>query len=268
MRSTLLTAVVGAWALAVAPQASARSEALAGYGIVLLHGKGGQPGGGYIAGLAEALRSEGAIVIAPRMAWSGVQGQPDKYDVPYEQALSHITPAIEQLKAQGATKIVVAGQSLGANAAIGYAARHGSGLAAIVALAPGHTPERAIFRSKVADGVARAKELVASGKGATLGSYPDLNCGRSLTVRATAAAYISFFSPEGPALIPRNAAAMPAIPLLWVIGRSDRCSPAGRGYAFDRAAKHPKSRYVEVEADHFETPNVARRAVIAWLTAL
>jgi pimeloyl-ACP methyl ester carboxylesterase len=267
MRAIGLAVVLVAWVLLAAPQAEAQTETLAGYGIVLLHGKGGGPSG-YVASLGVALREAGAKVVTPRMAWAGTQGQPDKYDVPYEQALSDIGPAIEQLRAQGATKIVVAGQSLGANAAIAYAARHGNGLTAVVALAPGHTPERAVFKARVADGVARAKELVAAGRGSTMGSYPDLNCGRSLTVKATAQAYLSFFDPQGPASIPRNAAAMPAIPLLWVLGRNDQCSPAGRAYAFDRAAKHPKSRYLEVGGDHFQTPNVARRDVIAWLAAL
>jgi fermentation-respiration switch protein FrsA (DUF1100 family) len=69
-------------------------------------------------------------------------------------------------------------------------------------------------------------------------------------------------------VIPRNAAAMPAIPLLWVIGRSDPLAGAGRGYAFDKAAKHPKSKYVEVNASHFDTPTAARAEVIAWLKSL
>jgi fermentation-respiration switch protein FrsA (DUF1100 family) len=87
-------------------------------------------------------------------------------------------------------------------------------------------------------------------------------------VNATAAASLSFFDPNGPAVIPRNAAAMPAIPFLWVIGRSDRLAEAGRNYAFDKAAKHPKSKYVEVNAGHFDTPNAARAEVIAWLKSL
>jgi dienelactone hydrolase len=47
-----------------------------------------------------------------------------------------IDRAVAQRKAQGATKIVAAGQSFGTNAAIGNAARR-DGLAAVVVLAPG-----------------------------------------------------------------------------------------------------------------------------------
>src|SRR5713101_7164519 len=44
------------------------------------------------------------------------------------------------LKSRGAKKIILIGHSLGANAAIGYAATRGP-LAAVIALAPGHLPE-------------------------------------------------------------------------------------------------------------------------------
>src|SRR5262245_3233287 len=258
----LITAAPG-----VAPDAAAQGQALAGYGVVLMHGKGGRPGG-LIGSLAAALESDGAVVLMPRMAWAGSQGRPDKYDVPYEKALAQISPVIEQLKTRGARRIVVAGQSLGANAAIGYAVRHNTGLAGIVALAPGHTPELGAFRSRVANDVARAKQLVASGHGGSLATFLDLNQGHYFPVQATPAAYLSFFDPDGPAVMPRNAAAMPRMPLAWVIGRWDRLAEAGRGYAFDRAPQHPKSRYIEVDAEHSDTPTVARREVIAWLRAL
>src|SRR5262245_16975261 len=268
MRKLLAAALLAVTAgPSLAPSASAQSQTLGGYGSGLMHGKGGQPGGN-IASLAAAIKSEGAVVLTPRMAWAGSQGRPDKYEITYEQALTRISPVIEQLKAQGATKIVVAGQSLGANAAIGYAARHGAGLAGIVALAPGHTPERTAFRKRFADEVARAEQLVASGRGGTLASFLDLNQGNLLQVQATPAAYLSFFAPNGPAVIPRNAAAMPTLPFLWVIGRRDRLAEAGRGYAFDLARRHPKSRYLEINAGHFDTPTVSRPEVIAWLKTL
>lgn len=262
--AAVLLALMAAPGLTV--PAAAQGQALAGYGIVLLHGKGGQPGGN-IASLAAALDSEGAVVLMPKMAWSGSQGRPDKYDVAYEQALAPINAGVEQLKGR-ARKIIVAGQSLGANATFGYAARRGAGLAGIIALAPGHTPERAGFRNRFAGDVARAKELVASGRGGTPATFADTNQGNAFQVRATPTAYLSFFDPNGPAVIPRNAKTMPTTPLLWVIGRRDRLAEAGRGYAFDLAPKHPKSRYVQIDSDHFNMPTAARREVIAWLQAL
>ncbi len=119
----------------IALQASglhAQGAKLAGYGVVLLHGKGGTPTS-MIEGLTESLRKEGAVVEAPELPWSRRR----MYDATYDQAMAEIDLAVQKLKWAGATKIVVAGHSLGANAAIGYGARR-DGLAAVIALAPGH----------------------------------------------------------------------------------------------------------------------------------
>jgi pimeloyl-ACP methyl ester carboxylesterase len=259
-------AIALAWLVGFVAEAAAQGKSLAGLGIVLLHGKGGQPGGN-TASLAKALEAEGAIVITPRMAWAGSRGVPEKYDVTYEQALAPIGRAVDEAKAKGATRTVVGGQSLGANAAIAYAARHGTGLAGVIALAAGHTPERMKKPDMVAS-VAYARQLVASGKGNATATFTDINQGQAFNVQAKAAAYLSFFDPSGPANIPRNAAAMPPIPFLWVIGRSDPLAGAGRGYAFDRAPKNANSRYVEVGGGHFDTPTAAIGPVVTWLRGL
>jgi pimeloyl-ACP methyl ester carboxylesterase len=263
-KRVLLAALAAVVTAAANGGALAQSGSLAGYGIVLMHGKGGQPGGP-IAGVAATLKAEGASVIMPTMPWSGMRGRPDKYDVTYQQALARIDALVTQLEKQGAKKIVVAGHSLGANAALGYAARYGNRVAAVIALAPGHVPERA---TRLAGPVGKAKELIAAGKGDVPIAFPDFNQGQQFEVQATPKAYVSFFDAEGPAVMPRNAAAMPAIPLLWVIGRGDPLALGGRGYAFDRAAKNPKSKYLEVSGGHLDTANQARQEIVAWLKSL
>jgi dienelactone hydrolase len=265
MRKLLLIVALGMLSV-WGPAATAQDKGLAGFGVVLMHGKGGQPGG-FIDSLAAALRAEGALVAMPKMAWSGAKGIPESYGQTYEQALSQIDRTIEELKSQGAARIVVGGQSLGANAAIGFAARRGAGLAGVVVLAPGHTPER-MKRPDLIESVGKARQLVAAGRGGDMDTFADLNQGRTFPVKGTAAAYLSFFDPAGPAVIPRNAAGMPAVPLLWVIGRSDPLIGLGRDYAFSKGAKHAKSRYVEVDAGHEDAPHAARAAVIAWLKSL
>jgi dienelactone hydrolase len=240
----------------------AQSASLNGFGVVLMHGKGGVPGG-LVASIAAALQAAGAKVLMPEMPWSRSRS----YDVTYEQAMAEIDKAVAQLKAQGATKIVVAGQSFGANAAIGYAARR-AGLAAVVALAPGHVPERPGFAQRIAPSVAKAKQLIADGKGDVAGTFADQNQGKTFDVRATAKVYVSYFDPSGPAPMPRNAAAMKPVPFLWVIGRDDPLLSAGADYAFNKAPKHPKSKYLEVNARHENTPDVAKADVVAWLKSL
>lgn len=245
-----------------AADARAQSRSLSGFGVVLLHGKGGTPTT-MIEGLSESLRKEGALVEAPELPWSARR----IYDATYDQAMAEIDAAVERLKKGGATKITVAGHSLGGNAAIGYGARR-KGLHAVVALAPGHLPEAWALRLRTRSAIVLAKQLVASGKGDVPMSFPDLAQGIPFSIKATPAVYLSMFDPEGPAVIPRNAAAMEPVPFLWVVGVADPIFFHGRDYGFDPGAKHPKSKYMVIAGTHMTTPFQARRAIIDWLKSL
>ena len=240
----------------------ARSASFDGYGVVYLHGKGGWPGA-MNGGILGALKDDGALVATPEMPWSFHR----KYGATYDQAMAEIDTAVAGLKAQGARKIVVIGHSLGANAAIGYAARHPE-LAAVIALAPGHLPEVDGMRSYTRDAVAEAKQLVAAGQGDVPRHFPDMAQGIPLGTTATPNVYLSMFDPDGPAVIPKNAAAMGPVPFLWVVGVLDPIYRRGRDYAFTAGAKNPKSRYIEVFAGHMLTPLAARSKVIDWLKSL
>ena len=239
---------------------------LHGLGVVYLHGKAAWPGG-LNGGILGALQDEGALVATPEMPWSFHR----RYAATYDQAMAEIDAAATGLKAKGATRIVIIGHSLGANAAIGYAARH-PGLAGIVALAPGHLPETEGMRSFVADAVERAKALIAAGKGDVPQTFPDMAQGLPLIATATPVVYLSMFDPDGPAVIPKNAAALGAavapVPLLWVVGKLDPIDRRGPDYAFNAAAKNPKSKYIEVFAGHLTTPLAARKQVVDWINSL
>jgi dienelactone hydrolase len=180
--------------------------------------------------------------------------------------MAEVDHAAAGLRAQGARHIVVIGHSLGANGAIGYARRHP--VFAVVAIAPGHLPETSEMRARTAEAIAEAKALIASGHGDERRMFPDLVQGIPTITSATPRAYVSMFAPDGPAVIPANAAAMPRTPLLWVVGTLDPIYARGRNYAFTRGAKHPKSRYLEVTAFHLNTAGAARDQVIQWLKSL
>ena len=124
------------------------------------------------------------------------------------------------------------------------------------------------MREYTREAVARAKALIAAGKGDEPARFPDRAQGWPYFVTATPNVYLSLFDPDGPAVIPKNAAAMPAVPFLWLVGRSDPIHPRGPGYAYERAAKHPMSRYLEVDAGHVGAPNAARAQLVAWLKSL
>jgi pimeloyl-ACP methyl ester carboxylesterase len=244
----------------------ARAESLQGLGVVFLHGKGSWAGG-FDGGILESLEGEGALVAKPEMPWSFHR----RYGATFETAMSEVDAAVAGLRAKGAHRIVVIGHSLGANAAIGYAARHPD-LLGVAALAPGHLPEVDPLRGHVAEAVAEAKQLVAAGKGNVPQSFPDMAQSIPLTATATPIVYLSYFDPDGPAVIPKNAAAMGAaatpVPLLWVAGKLDPIDRRGPEYAYNAAARNPKSKYVEVFADHLTTPLMAHKQVVAWINSL
>ena len=266
--ASIIVAAAAASLLLLAARISAAAPAanLQGLGVVYLHGKGGWPGA-LNGGILGDLKDEGALVATPEMPWSFHR----RYDATYDQAMAEIDAAISGLKTGGARRIVLIGVSLGANAAIGYAARNPE-LAGVVALAPGHLPDVGNMRSFVSTAVARAKTLMAEGKGDVPQSFPDMAQGIPLTTTATPSVYLSWFDPDGPAVIPKNAAligaAVSPVPLLWIVGKLDPIDRRGPEYAFDTLAKNPKSQYVEVFAGHLTTALTARRQVIDWINGL
>ncbi|MBI5042847.1 MAG: alpha/beta hydrolase [Nitrospirae bacterium] len=121
-------------------------------GIVLLHGKGGSPKSRHLSGLVRDLEKEGFIVITPEMPYS----KDREYDKSYEDTVSEIDKYVSELKKRGTSKIFVAGHSLGANAALYYAAK--TSVDGVLAIAPGHVPELQGFQSKLEGSVERAKK--------------------------------------------------------------------------------------------------------------
>jgi pimeloyl-ACP methyl ester carboxylesterase len=251
--------IVLAFVLAVA--APLQAAGLQGMGVVFLHGKGMWPGA-FDGGIPGALEAEGAQVESPEMPWSFRR----MYGATFDQAMTEIDAAVAGLKAKGATRIVVIGHSLGANAAIAYAARR-SVVAAVVAISPGHLPETPEMRARTRDALAEARQMYAAGQ-QDRHFWPDLVQGIPTFASATPAVYLSMFDPDGPAVIPKNTAALRPIPFLWVVGDGDPIHERGRDYAFSAGAKNPASRYIEVVAGHLTTPLTARARVVEWLKAL
>jgi pimeloyl-ACP methyl ester carboxylesterase len=247
-------------ALVLAAAAPLQAAGLQGMGVVFLHGKGMWPGA-FDGGIPGALEAEGAQVVSPEMPWSFTR----MYGATFEQAMAEIDAAVAGLKAKGASRIVIIGHSLGANAAIGYAARR-SVVAAVVALAPGHLPETPEMRARTRDALAEARQMYAAGEQARH-TWPDMVQGIPTFASATPAVYLSMFDPDGPAVIPKNTASL-RIPFLWVVGDGDPIHERGRDYAFARGARNPASRYMEVSAGHLTTSLAARSRVVEWLKAL
>ncbi len=229
-------------------------------GVVMMHGKWSMPPPWHLT-VSNAIEHEGWPVIELTMPWAGSR----LYDEPYESALKQIADAVRELRAKGVKRVVVAGHSFGANAAIAYAGSGGD-LDGILAMAPGHVPQRSYDKGTTRETVDLARQLVASGKGDERISFVDTNQGRKRGLSTKAYIFLSYFDPLGLGDMPTSTARIPKpVPLFWLIGTHDPLYPAGSAYAFDKSPPHPLSRYVVVESDHANTPIAGREQIVAWL---
>lgn len=219
---------------------------LKNWGVVVLHGKSGP--GRALQPIAAALRAEGARVVSPTLSWAAAYRT-------YDATLNEVSAYVAALRSQGVKQIALVGQSLGANVALGYGARRG-GIDAIVAISPGHQPDRFLRFSR--DDLARAKRMVAEGRGNETASFVDVNQGHRFQIETTAAAYASFFDPDGPSLMRRNAMDLKDVRLLWVVGSKDTATReviAG-------------GTVVNVKGGHRDAASLAAREVVTWLKRL
>jgi len=93
--------------------------------------------------------------------------------------------------------------------------------------------------------------------------------GKWFTVRIPAEVYLSYFDSDGPAVMPKNAAAIaPGTPVLWIEASGEIYSVLGPNYAFNKIPPHPKSAFVYVVSDHLSAMRNSDKVVIAWLNCL
>lgn len=262
MRASVVRACAGLAAMAAFGFALP-AQAGGKLGVVLIHGKQGNPD--QMSDIVGALTQAGYLVDRPEMCWSRLR----IYDRAYLDCLSDIDRAVAQLRKRGATEIVVAGHSLGGNAAIGYGARHPD-IKGVIAFAPAHAPEHLAQRPVIAPELKRANEMIAKGRGDDKATFKDSNTSYkgavTIEVRATPRAYASFYGPQSPAVMPTNASRL-KMPLLIVSSPQDT-SQKQASYTFKSAPANPLNRFVTVSSSHMGTPEAGKSAMLAWLKEL
>ena len=82
-------------------------------GVILMHGKWGTPDKG-IQPIELELRGAGFRVVSPEMPWSDRRA----YDASFDDVMAQLDGEVAKLRAAGARKIVIGGQSFGANIAL------------------------------------------------------------------------------------------------------------------------------------------------------
>jgi pimeloyl-ACP methyl ester carboxylesterase len=252
---------IGVTVLSVFARSLSAAHAASDIGVVVLHGKQGQAGGRPTAEFQRQLQAAGYAIQAPTMCWAGSR----IYDAAFPDCLKEIDAAVAALRAAGARRIVVAGHSLGGNAAIVYGTQHPE-LAGVIALAPAAQPEQLTRNPRIGASVTRAREMVAAGHGAERASFADGNNGQLFTVTTSPAILLSFLEPGGPADFPL---ALPRlrVPIIWVAGNNDRTQD-GAAALFAQLPSNPLNRFVQVIATHLDTPTAGASAVLDWLKTL
>ena len=229
-------------------------------GIVMMQGKGGITK--WVDPLSSSLDSAGVQVVTPDMPW-----HKDRiYAKSFDDSMLEIKGHVDKLKSKGATKIFVAGHSLGAVAAAGYAAQIGD-IQGIILLAPGHFTNVKKFKRRFVDDLEKADSMIASGKGNAVSDFKDINSGSELYRDVTASIYKSWFSTTGPAEFVTNMKNLKAgIAILYVAGSEDRLPKTkDREYAFDKAPSNENSQFTTIDSGHLDVPELSADTVIEWL---
>jgi pimeloyl-ACP methyl ester carboxylesterase len=244
--------------LLVALTAHARGAEI---GAIIMHGKWGSPERN-VDELARTLERAGVAVSVPEMPWSGRR----LYDRPVQTAIADTDTEVARMQNAGVKHVFIVGHSLGAAFALHYATR--SVVSGVVAIAPGHRPESPGFSKLFANEVAKARELVASGKGDEPLWFNDPNTGgRRKPLRASATIFLSYFDAAGPMNMTRNASNVkPDIPVLWLVPTREE-QPA-RDLVTKLSKTLPPNigtRFAEPESDHLSAPNASSAIIIEWI---
>ncbi|WP_430396886.1 alpha/beta hydrolase [Ferrovibrio sp.] len=237
-------------------------------GVLLLHGKNpGSPQNPGLQSIRTKLEADGMRVRVPDMPWSA-----NRYiDGDWAKAMGEVKSNIDTLRSAGATKIVVLGHSIGCAGALSFAATRG-GVDALVLMAPGHVPyyyynaQQQGPNGAVRASIDEARALVAAGQGDTKRDFKDNNQGKALSVRLTAAQYLSYFDPNGEAEMGEMAKKVPAgTPSLLIIGDDDPLTTVAKSYIFDRLPPSPKSVYQTIKGTHVSVLQSSREEIATWI---
>jgi pimeloyl-ACP methyl ester carboxylesterase len=236
----------------------------AAIGIVIMHGKGGSPTM-HVSELAPALEGKGCLVANLEMPWSGKR----HYDVNVGAAEQEIESALAGLRSRGATKLFVAGHSLGGLFALYFGGKHA--VDGIIAIAPGGSVNRAVFRESLGPWVEKARKLIAQGKGEEKALFYDWEAGRGMyRVISKPAVYLSWFDPEG--AIDQIAAIKnlsPAVPVLFIVPTNDHPGLLKvKDEMFSALPKNPLTKLSEPNAGHNDAPAASINAIVEWTAAV
>jgi pimeloyl-ACP methyl ester carboxylesterase len=78
----------------------------------------------------------------------------------------------------------------------------------------------------------------------------------------------SYFNPQGWGNMSLSAAAFrKPVPVFWAIGKQDMLYPTASAAIYQKLPPHPDSRYLVLNANHANTPELAADEAVQWLLA-
>lgn len=258
LAALLLSTLLGTRASAQPSAPPARTGPVARLGIVLLHGIGAT--GESMQPLAQRWRQNGWTVNTPDLPYGGPQAF--SRDVAAAEAV--VAAELEKLRRGGAERLVMAGFSIG-----GFFAAHMAGrtpVDALVSIAPNGGADM----KQVQDQLARARELIAQGRGQERTRLFDaavVGDERYELPQATPAAYVSWYDPQG-AMNWRGVwqRLRPGTPVFLVVPTRDLENLRKvKRELWEGLPPHPANRLYEPRADHLGAPLASAEAAAAWL---
>ncbi len=242
------------------PFASWAQPSAPAIGIVVMHGKGGSPDR-LVSDLASGLADKAYLVANLEMPWSGKR----HYDKDVAAAEQEVTAALSELRSKGAKKVFVAGHSQGAVFALHYASK--KPLDGLIIIAPGGNVATSFYQQQVGASVARARSLVASGKGDERGEFDEYEGAKGKwAISTTAAIYLAWFDPEGAMNQEKSSRSLAkTLPVLHVAPTSDYPALLRTKQAtFAALPADPLTRLYEPNADHRGAPRASIDEILRW----
>ncbi len=235
--------------------ASAQAEPI---GIVIMHGKGGSPQR-LVIDLARGLEGKGYLVANLEMPWSGKRN----YDVTTARGEEEVEAALAGLRAKGAKKVFICGHSQGGVFALNLAGKLNAD--GVITIAPGGNVGGRFFIEQIGASLARARQLVAEGKGNERAQLEDYESNK-YTIAAIPAAYVTWFDPDGAMSQERAVRAVnPRVPILWVAPTRDYPGLIKTSRPmYHLLPKHPLTRLYEPDADHRGAPTASLDEITRW----
>lgn len=227
-------------------------------GVVLMHGAAARSDS--MAAFAGKLRDQGHLVANLDMPWSNEVA----HRVPVEVGERLVTDALQDLRRRGARKLVLAGFSKGGM----FAAYMGTRIPVdgLVLIAPNGGADQ----KKLQDDVARARSLVAAGKGEekTLLHDGDVTGdGRYPMPDAVPSAWLSWFDPQGTQNFERVFRSQrPGVPILLVVPTRDLENLRKvKQQVWQGLPPHPGNRLFEPPTDHLGAVAQSEAEAIGWI---